>query len=47
MEVLVTESLAKVNKGLDKIPAKEVITVATIIPTCKGRIPGKFQLITG
>jgi hypothetical protein len=39
MGVLVTESFAKLNKGLDKIPAKLVATNVSTTLTCKGRIP--------
>ena len=47
MGVLATELLAKVNNGLDKIPAKEVATKVKIKHTCIGRIPGKSQRISG
>jgi hypothetical protein len=47
MGVLVTELLAKVNKGLDKIPEMVVAIKVTIKPSCKGLSPGKSQRTWG
>lgn len=41
------ELLAKVNNGLDRIPAREVAISDSTRVTCKGRIPGKFQRTSG
>lgn len=45
--VLATELFAKVNNGLERIPAIEVAIKVVINPICNGLNPGKFQLIGG
>ena len=47
MAVLITAWSAMLNRGLDKMPAIEVAITATTKPTCRGRIPGRVQVIGG
>jgi hypothetical protein len=45
--VLITESLAILNSGLERIPAREVAINVAIVATWSDLIPGIFQLIAG
>jgi hypothetical protein len=45
--VLLTESLAIVNSGLERMPAREVAINVARVTTWSERIPGMFQLATG